>query len=160
MKAAIAIACWIVLALFFGAVGGILSTKITGPGITIARVVPAGITDKKLAQRAMLQWPDLEQAKVDGLTAALGKAPKRKVLILCKDKADCGDLALDLENAFESAKWDVRVEQPLMDDTVGVGSTDRELGLIVAKATGLNVKLIDDIGLKDTAALVIGRKPK
>lgn len=120
----------------------------------------AGALSAKQADRlAAAKWEELEQSAVDAITAALGKLDKRPVTIFCKDKADCGDLALDLENAFESAHWIVDVQQPLLDETKGIGCSDVAVAELIAKATGLRVSVINAAYKDNRVALVLGKKP-
>lgn len=57
------------------------------------------------AHRQRLKWGEMEQKEIDELTAALKKIKDKKpTAIVCKDPM-CEDLALNLDNAFESAKW-------------------------------------------------------
>lgn len=57
-------------------------------------------------RKFLLKWPEMTQREVDDLTAALKftGAPPTQVMIVCKDPM-CEDLALNLDNAFESARW-------------------------------------------------------
>lgn len=66
-------------------------------------------------------WETLTQKEVDALTAELKKPELTKgpVSIFCSD-SNCDDLALDFDNAFESAGWSSGIERPLSDTNVGI----------------------------------------
>ncbi len=78
-----------------------------------AQVTPQGgisfgeqiISPEKAKRMAETMWPGMTQDEINALTAAL-KALKGKVPvdIVCMNP-QCEDLALNLDNAFESAKW-------------------------------------------------------
>lgn len=56
-------------------------------------------------RKFLLKWPEMPQAEIDTLTAAMkAREPKGAILVVCKDPM-CEDLALNIDNAFESAKW-------------------------------------------------------
>lgn len=114
-------------------------------------------TARAIARQAARQWGELPQKAVDDLTARLGKIDKQPVLILCRDRSDCGDLALDLENAFESAHWDVKIDAPVIDDTIGLSSNDATLAAAVTAATKLTVAVVPK-SPNHPAFVVIGRK--
>jgi hypothetical protein len=63
-------------------------------------------------------WEGLSQDEIDGLTASLAKVPKHPVAIFCSHL--CDGLALDFDNAFESAHWDSGIERPLIDTNAGI----------------------------------------
>lgn len=109
---------------------------------------------------AAASWGNLDQKEIDAITAAVREIPKAPLTIFCQDDAKCGDMQLDFDNAFESAHWETKLETPLIDDTVGVGTSLPALRDAINAATGdrLGVKLI-----KKNAAfevLVIGKKPR
>ncbi len=113
-------------------------------------------------RRAERTWPEIAQAEVDKLTEALKAVPeakRRPVVIFCQNDDRCGDLALNLENALESAHWTVTKEQPLADQTVGLGVTEPDMLPIIAGATSLEPK-IAEANLGDKIGIVIGRRPK
>lgn len=56
-------------------------------------------------RRFLLKYQEMTQKEIDDLTAALKiRSDKAPVMIVCKDPL-CEDLALNLDNAFESARW-------------------------------------------------------
>lgn len=108
---------------------------------TIVSSTTRGATTPAKARAAVMQWGEMEQAEVDRLTILLKAIvdTKEAVTIFCGDSSACGDLALDLENAFESAKWDVRIERPMFDD--GSGLTSNSLTLAAALDTATNGRI-------------------
>lgn len=112
-------------------------------------------------------WGALTQPEVDAITAGLKRLKKRQVAILCS--VDCSGLALDLDNAFESAKWESGIEQLVVDENrginvvVGKSSTDesRQLLELLNGATGgrFSIGAIDGkIDNPDRLAVVISRR--
>jgi len=76
---------------------------------------PAGPVSPAKAERiAKTVWPEINQGQVDALTKAVSASTPGKVTIFCIEDAKCSDLALNLENAFESAHWDVTVTNSTM----------------------------------------------
>lgn len=66
---------------------------------------------KLMAERV---WPEMKQAEVDALTVRLGLIGRDKpVTIYCINER-CEDLALNLDNAFESAHWKSEVLNGVM----------------------------------------------
>lgn len=145
-----------------------------GVGVALERAMPRAkqppvivhaasvATPRQLEHRAQVQWPELEQAAVDRLTAALVKVTAReRVEILCADRSECGDLALDFENAFESAHWaNVAILPPALGvETVGLTSNSPGLAQAVDAATGLAVNVVAR-DPRDPLVLLIGRKPR
>jgi hypothetical protein len=63
-------------------------------------------------------WEGLSQDEVNRLTAMLAKVPRHPVAILCSHL--CDDLAIDFDNAFESAHWESGIERPLVDTNTGI----------------------------------------
>lgn len=122
--------------------------------------------DSKLATKAEQRqvaaaWGDLDQKEVDSLTAALKSIPMAPLVIFCQADEKCGDMALDFENAFESAKWkEVKQETPLVDDTIGVATSREDLRKAIDEATAgrLKVKMIAKNAPYEV--LVIGKKPR
>lgn len=124
-------------------------------------VVQKGDVMSKSERRAAEQaWGDLAQAEVDALTTQLKKITSRPVIIFCESEPRCGDMALDMENAFETARWKVEVQRPAWDDTKGLGATSSDLVAAIKAATNgrLPVALVQKNGEFD--AVTIGVKPK
>lgn len=111
-------------------------------------------------RQAAATWGELAQTEVDALTVALKSLPKTPVTIFCQDDAKCGDMQLDFDNAFETAKWDTKLETPLIDDTLGVATSREDLRDAIDKATSgrLAVKIIAKNAPFDV--VVIGKKGK
>lgn len=67
------------------------------------------VTAAKARLNARTIWPALSQREVDDITARAKAMGKSSVNIFCFNDEKCGELALSLENAFESARWTVAV---------------------------------------------------
>lgn len=111
-------------------------------------------------------WGELTQAEIDALTKILSGMPKHEVAIFCAGRG-CDDLALDFDNAFESAHWVSGIEHPLVDTNVGinVGPDDesgRTLAAAIESATGGRISpgLIESHLIGGRMALVISRPRK
>lgn len=133
--------------------------------VAIVRGVPnttASNTVTTAEARAIAStWGSLDQSEVDALSKALsGMSRETPVKVFCESEVKCGDMQSDFENAFETAHWNVAVERPLIDDTVGVAVSSPELREAINEATNgrLAVKLIPKTA--PYYALAIGRKPK
>lgn len=110
-------------------------------------------------------WGNLEQREIDALTAELRKLPaKSEVAIFCQH--GCDDMAIDFENALESAKWSCGIERPLYDTNRGINvAPDSEQGRAlrdaIEKATGgrLKVGMVEgEIDQPGRLAIIISRK--
>jgi hypothetical protein len=108
-------------------------------------------------------WGELSQAEVDALTGILKTMKPAEVAIFCASR-DCEDIALDFDNAFESAHWVSGIERPLVDSNTGinVGPDDEDgkvLAAAIESATNGRIKpgLIASHLLGDRRALVISR---
>lgn len=88
----------------------------------------------KARRLAATTWPEMEQREVDALTAA-AKEVGGTVVIFCHEEAKCGDLALNLDNAFESARWasEVKIFQGLPP---GIMASTPKLASMLNAATG------------------------
>lgn len=127
----------------------------------IARPGPVSEGNITRSERRLLDasWGDLDQKEIDAVAAALTVIAPVPMVIFCHDDSKCGDMALDFENAFESAHWkDVKQETPLIDDTVGVATSRADLRDAINQATSgrLAVKIIAKNAPYDV--LVIGKK--
>lgn len=76
------------------------------------------VVKAKAKRQAVTIWPALSQREVNDVTVRAGNLAqsvgatgdgKPKLNIFCYDEAKCGALASSLENAFESARWNVVV---------------------------------------------------
>lgn len=111
--------------------------------VTHVITAPAGATSPAKAQRlAKTVWPELSQSEIDSLTVKL-KGKLGQVTIFCIDDARCGDLASNLENAFESAHWETAVTNSAMVPP-GIISSSADLVVMLNASTGLSVKLDRD----------------
>lgn len=108
-------------------------------------------------------WGELSQAEIDSLTKVLATMKPREVAIFCADR-NCDDMALDFDNAFESAHWVSGIERPLVDTNSGinVGPDDADgilLAAAIESATNGRIKpgLIPSHLIGNRLALVISR---
>jgi hypothetical protein len=114
--------------------------------------------------RARLRWPEMTQKEIDDLTATLKAVAKTRgapVAIVCKDPM-CEDLALNLDNAFESARW----KSEIVIGTVfgvpeGVTTSSQWLADLFNAATGnrYGAKVVSE-KVADGEAIMIGAKPR
>lgn len=113
-------------------------------------------------------WGDLSQEEVDKLTSLLkGFRSKFDVAIFCSDQY-CDALALDFDNAFESAKWNSGIERPISDTNIGINvapDDPRSAGLAAAITSATDGRIAPgllsaQIADNNRVALVISRKPK
>lgn len=111
-------------------------------------------------RRFAQKWPELPQADVDAITRIMVSTPKQNVFIFCEDTSRCGDLALDLENAFESARWNVKVERPLFNMNEGFCVTDEGMAVVLRKVFGdrIPVKVIQSSLPENTVGIVLGKR--
>lgn len=83
------------------------------------------------------EWPELMQAEVDTLTMIAKRTmvldQVKKVTIFCVEQARCGDLALNFDNALESAHIDTDIQfSPVLDPGL---TASAELADIINLAT-------------------------
>lgn len=91
--------------------------------VNVQSAQAGAVSPAKAARIAKTTWPELNQGQIDALTAKLGSIAKVPVTIVCVEDAKCGDLALNLENAFESAHWEVvSITSPMVPAGVIVSS--------------------------------------
>jgi hypothetical protein len=115
------------------------------------------VSDQKAAQLAKTVWPEMAQSDIDKLTAAVKDLPGlHRVTIFCVEEGKCGDLALNLDNAFESAHWqsDV-VNYPMIQPGIMTGSKVLQAALI---AIGMDAKLDESVRAKEGDAIAIGNR--
>lgn len=152
--------------LLSGAIAAVVAAGASWATLQLAAPPPQQLLATALvaAQASPYAWPELTQQQVNDLTAQLGKLNRRDVAIYCLHA--CAELALSLDNAFETAKWRSGVETPLVDDNVGVFVGPRNdpdaknLQAALAATTGLRPELIDAENQERRLVLVIGRKPR
>ena len=107
-------------------------------------------------------WGELEQSEVDALQHKLEAMTKMPVVIFCSD-GNCQDIALDFDNAFESAHWKSQIERPMIDNSVGVWTSSQELADAVESSTGGRLKpsiLGPEWRDKSKIPFAIGKKPR
>lgn len=109
-------------------------------------------------------WGEMSQGEINRLSDILSKLPKREVAIFCMDR-NCDDLALDFDNAFETAHWTSGIERPLVDTNTGinVGPNDedgRVLAAAIESATEGRIKpgLVQTSLIGGRMALVISKR--
>jgi hypothetical protein len=109
------------------------------PQVTQVVSAPAGaVSPAKAVRLAKTVWPELSQVQVDALTARLRILAPAAVTVVCIEDSKCGDLALSLENAFESAKWEVSViNSPMVPP--GIISSSELLTEALKSSTELSV---------------------
>lgn len=107
-------------------------------------------------------WDGLSQAEVDALQVRLEKLQKLPVTIFCSD-TNCQDIVLDFDNAFESAHWSTEIERPMIDSSVGIWTSSKEIADAIESATSGRLK-VSILGPewkdKDRIALAVGKKPR
>jgi hypothetical protein len=107
-------------------------------------------------------WGELEQAEVNALQRKLEAVAKLPVVIFCSDD-NCKDMALDFENAFESAHWATDIERPMIDNARGIWTSSNEIAAAITSATSGRLKvsiLGPEWADKSKIALAIGKKPR
>lgn len=138
----------------------VITTPGAPAGTTCSMAVPDSTPTLTRAEQRQLaaSWGDLDQKEIDVLSEALKALPKTQLVIFCENDALCGDMQLDFDNAFETAHWDTRLEKPLTDDTIGIGTSREDLRAAIAAATNgrLPVKIIQKNAPFDV--LTIGKK--
>lgn len=120
------------------------------------------ITPAKARHIAATTWPEMEQREIDALTAAMKKAPHdgTSIQIFCHDESKCGDLALNLDNAFESAHWASSMHI-FPNLPAGIAASSKELAAVLNAATGgrLDVTVDPERGIPgDYVAIGVRRK--
>lgn len=123
-------------------------TVLSSPDITPARA-------KRLAATV---WDALSQAEVDDVTARAKTAGKSSVRIFCFDESKCGDLASSLENAFESAHWQVVVRYTASMVPDGMEASAGVIKTLVAIDPGYGLSAFPD--KEPTELITIGEKPQ
>lgn len=120
---------------------------------------PAGpVSPAKAAHLAKTVWPEMAQADIDALTTALKDiSGAKKVLIFCVEESKCGDLALNLDNAFESAHWNSDIiDYALIQPGISTSSPTLVAAL---KAAHLDVRLDASVQAQAGDAIAIGNRP-
>lgn len=142
---------------------GIYMKEIPAPKIVVA---DSGISQAKVVRMAAAAWDELSQKEVDDLTAALKLSPPpSKFTIVCADERWCGDVALNLDNSFESAHWpsDI-IYSSAMTPPGWVASTQRIADMINAATKGRYNVAVDPAYPKEAKDLpeyvAIGQKPR
>lgn len=127
--------------------------------VNVQTAQAGAVSPAKAARIAKTTWPELEQGQIDALTAKLGSVAKVPVTIVCVEDAKCGDLALNLENALESAHWQVAsITSPMVPAGVWASSKDL-VDLLNAKAPDLKVRLDTAPNAGPGEYIAIGARP-
>lgn len=115
------------------------------------------ISDRKAELLARTVWPEMDQVSIDKLTAKLKDLPgDHRVTIFCVEEGKCADLAMNLDNAFESAHWQSDViNYPMIQPGIMTGSIALKDALA---SVGLEAKLDDSVRAANGAALAIGNR--
>jgi hypothetical protein len=128
------------------------------PQVSVVSAPAGPVSRGKAAHLAKTVWPEMAQADIDALTAALKDiSGVKKVMIFCVEESKCGDLALNLDNAFESAHWqsdiiDYALIQP------GIATSSPTLAAAL-KAAHLDVRLDASVQAPAGDAIAIGNRP-
>lgn len=125
-----------------------------------APVIVAGkqMSEARAQRLARTAYAELDQDAVDGITAELQKLPaKEPVLILCDNDDRCGEIALNLENSFESAKWEVNVEKPAFATGVGISTNSPEMAAALLKGARIEAKVLQR-GAAETVFIELGNR--
>jgi hypothetical protein len=127
--------------------------------VTVKNEQAATVSPAKAVRIARTTWPELEQGQIDALTAKLGTMNKVPVTIVCVEDAKCGDLALNLENSFESAHWEVAsINSPMVP--AGIISSSQDLvDMLNATAPFLKVMLDPAKNVGPGEYIAIGARP-
>jgi hypothetical protein len=107
-------------------------------------------------------WGEMEQVEVDALQKELEALPKKPVIMFCSDD-NCRNMVLDLDNAFESAKWSTDIQRPFIDSSVGLWTSSKDIADAIDRATKGRLKasiLGSEWKDQERIALAIGRKPR
>lgn len=67
------------------------------------------LTTMKADRLAKSIWPALSQSEVDNVTKLAKAQRPGTVKVFCYEETKCDELALSIENAFESAHWKIEV---------------------------------------------------
>lgn len=160
--AAVAIvALYVGIAMVAGGLAGHFAGQKVAKRVAVSKTVITMPTVSSKSRRHSA-WNDLDQSEVDALTMRLkaiidGRKP---VQIVCADRSLCGDLALDLENAFESARWPVSIVAPFTDDgrVDGVRVSSRSVAGALSSGTSLPISVTDPADPSDeTISVYLGR---
>lgn len=138
---------------------GVVRYGPTKPPVVVQTSQAGSISPAKAARLAKTVWPELEQRQIDAITKGLGTIDKVPVTIVCVEDAKCGDLALNIENALESAHWETAMVNSAMVPA-GVWSSSKDLvAALNAFAPQLGVKLDTAPNAGPGDYIAIGARP-
>lgn len=148
------------------AAGGIsygTATTTKPPAVTVNPVtytskIQGQFTSKAEQRKIAAAWGELDQQEVNALAVEFKKLGKRDVVVFCANDEKCGDMALDFINAIGTAKWDFDQEVPLIDKTVGIGVSDKDVADAIRRAAPRLPVVLVEANMRDKIALVIGKK--
>lgn len=124
------------------------------------------VTQAQAERLARKSWGSLSQGEINAITAEVNKGkPGQKITLICAQDAWCGDVASDLENAFESAHWQTNVSYSAVSTPSGWLASSQGLANIINDATGGRFAVRPDpgrpVGADDLPDYIaIGQKPR
>ena len=116
------------------------------------------ITKRSQARYKAWHWYELsdeQYAKLVKTLSGLPRGDRKKVTVACADP-NCHALAEDIVDAFDEAKWDVKLNNISFQTQVGLWCSGIPVCAAVTAATGIKTHPYD--GPKDTFMLVFGPK--
>lgn len=134
-----------------------VAEKLPFPPIRSIEVQLQKLTPAQERRKAETTWSELPQKTVDDITAKAKAAGAGTVRIFCFDEAKCGDLASNLENAFESARWKVDVRYTASMIPPGFLASDKVLQLLGSIDKSYGVSRDPEPDTVET--ITIGEKP-
>jgi hypothetical protein len=156
----------IIVGALAGALAGYATTHFTRPpAVTNINAPVAGVgrltefSPARAKHIAAVTWPGLEQSEINAITATLKREPPGTLTIYCVSEAACGDLVLDLDNAFETAHWNTTLKTTPALLPGFVVSNDGLAQLIKGTVPSkFDVRVSAEAG--DGPVISIGEKPK
>jgi hypothetical protein len=157
----------ILVAALAGALAGFGTTHFTRPpAVTTIVAAPMSgasnlMSDAKVRRIEATTWPEMTQKQVDAVTVGAKQIGQKTVTVFCYDDAKCSDLALNLENAFETAHWKVDVKNSTMLPK-GITASSKELVDMLNGATAKAYDIVRDADYSGAGDeyVTIGEKPK
>ena len=127
------------------------------PVSVVSYMASKPMTARKALIVAKTVWPEMDQSDIDKLTVAVKDLPgDHRVTIFCIEETKCGEFALNLDNAFESAHWQSDIVDYSM---IGPGITASSKELVAAlSASGLKVAFDQSISVPHGVSIAIGTR--
>lgn len=137
-----------------GASLGLIHTMVKP--VTVNTVASKPVSDRHAELLAKSIWPEMAQSDIDGLTTAVEHLPgDHRVTIYCVEDKVCGDIALNLDDAFESAHWQSNViDYPMIQPGIMTGSAELKEALTMAGFK--DVRIDDSVRAANGLAIAIG----